>query len=48
MQKRVTLSLNDKTYQKFQEFCERNDIVLSKRIERLIEEHLDKRGKEEK
>jgi hypothetical protein len=36
MQKKVTLSLDDKVYKKFQEFCEKNDIMLSKRIERLI------------
>ena len=40
MQKRVTLSLDDKTYKQFQEFCEKNDIILSKRVERLIKEHL--------
>ncbi len=36
MQKKVTLSLDDKVYKKFREFCEKNDIMLSKRIERLI------------
>jgi len=51
MQKKVTLSLNDKIYANFQKFCEDNDIMLSKRIERLITEHLDsfkKGGKNEK
>ena len=43
MQKRVTISLDDKTYKEFQNFCEENDIILSKRIERLIKEHLTKK-----
>jgi len=42
MQKRVTLSLDDKSYEKFQKFCEENDIIVSKRIERLMNEMLDK------
>jgi hypothetical protein len=46
MQKRVTLSLDSKVYQDFQNFCEKNDIIVSKRIERLIEEHI-KHGKNE-
>lgn len=41
MQKKVTLSLDDKTYKEFQKFCEDNDLMLSKRIERLIKKHLD-------
>lgn len=44
MQKKVTLSLDDEVYAKFQEFCEDNDIMLSKRVERLIREHLEERG----
>jgi len=46
MQKRVTLSLNDKVYDRFQKFCEENDVIVSKRIERLMEEHI-KHGKKE-
>lgn len=48
MQKRVTLSLDDKTYKEFQKFCEENDIILSKRVERLMNQELNesaKRGK---
>ncbi|MFA5174256.1 MAG: hypothetical protein WC438_03685 [Candidatus Pacearchaeota archaeon] len=45
MQKKVTLSLDSETYQKFQEFCEENDIMLSKRIERLINKHLEENKK---
>lgn len=46
MQKRVTLSLDDKTYSEFQKFCEDNDVILSKRVERLMHEHI-KEGKKE-
>lgn len=46
MQKKVTLSLDDKVYEEFQRFCEQNDILLSKRIERLMKEHLEKQKKE--
>jgi hypothetical protein len=38
--KKVTLSLDEKVYKQFQNFCEENDIMLSKRIERLIKNHL--------
>jgi len=41
MQKKVTLSLDSETYAEFQKFCEENDIMLSKRIERLIKKHLE-------
>jgi len=40
MQKKVTLSLDEETYKQFQEFCEENDIMLSKRVERLIKKHM--------
>lgn len=47
MQKRVTLSLDSKTYEYFQDFCFKQDIIVSKRIERLMKEMLEKekRGK---
>lgn len=41
MQKRVTLSIDDKVYDEFQKFCEENDIILSKRVERLMNKELD-------
>ncbi len=44
MQKKVTLSLDDKVYAQFQKYCEENDIIVSKRIERLIKEEIE-RGK---
>jgi hypothetical protein len=43
MQKRVTLSLDDKIYRDFQDFCTENDIIVSKRIERLMKEMLTQR-----
>lgn len=48
MRKKVTLSLDSETYEKFQEFCEKNDIMLSKRIERLIQKHLKENKKKRK
>jgi len=43
MKKKVTLSLDSEVYEKFQKFCEENDIMLSKRIERLIKQHLEEK-----
>ena len=40
MKKKVTLSIDDIVYTNFQKFCEENDIMLSQRIERLMNEHL--------
>ena len=45
MQKKVTLSLDSSVYSEFQKFCNENDIMLSKRIERLIKNHLKENGK---
>lgn len=39
--KKVTLSLNSKIYTQFQEFCKENDIMLSKRVDKLIKKHLE-------
>jgi len=39
--KKVTLSLDENVYKRFQNFCEDNDLMLSKRIERLIKKHLE-------
>lgn len=41
MQKKVTLSFDDKVYKDFQKYCEENDIIVSKRIERLMKEMLE-------
>lgn len=48
MQKKVTLSLDENIYKNFQDFCEANDLMLSKRIERLIKAHLEENSKEGK
>ena len=48
MQKRITLSLNDKVYAEFQRFCEDNDIIISKRVERLMNEELKNREGDKK
>ena len=45
MQKKVTISLDDKVLENFKKFCEESDIMLSKRIERLISEHLSENKK---
>jgi antitoxin component of RelBE/YafQ-DinJ toxin-antitoxin module len=39
--KKVTLSLDDEVYKQFQEFCEENDLMLSKRVERLMKKHIE-------
>jgi len=44
MQKKVTLSIDEEVYKNFQEFCGKNDIMLSKRVERLIKKHIDEDG----
>jgi len=41
MNKKVTLSIDEETYKQFQDFCKENDIMLSKRIERLIKKHME-------
>ena len=33
MKKKVTLSIEDKIYNRFQKFCEENAIMLSKKLE---------------
>jgi len=46
MKRKVTLSLDAEVYEKFQEFCEDKDLMLSKRVERLIKKHMeDENGK---
>ena len=36
MQKKVTLSLDEKVYKDFQKYCEENAIMLSKKVELII------------
>jgi hypothetical protein len=45
VKKKVTLSIDDKTYIRFQKYCEENDIQLSKRVERLMLKEIDDGGK---
>jgi hypothetical protein len=48
MQKKVTLSIDDKVYDDFQKYCEDNAIMLSKKVElvmKLIMEGKNKNGK---
>jgi len=40
MNKKVTLSIDEKTYSEFQEYCEENAIMLSKKIELWIQDFL--------
>lgn len=46
--KRITLSINDKVYSEFQKFCEENDIIISKRVERLMNKEIEENKKERK
>ncbi len=41
MQKKITLSVDSKVYEEFQKFCEENDIIISKRVERLMNKELE-------
>ena len=47
MQKKVTLSFDDKIYEKFKKFCNNNAIMLSKKLElemeKIMEEKEDKK-----
>lgn len=45
MQKKVTLSFDNKTYEKFKKFCNDNAIMLSKRLEIEMEEIMKSGGK---
>jgi len=39
--KKVTLSIDSKTYEAFQKYCEENAIMLSKKIELFMKKELD-------
>ncbi|MFA7707352.1 MAG: hypothetical protein WCX73_00210 [Candidatus Pacearchaeota archaeon] len=47
MQKKVTLSFDDRIYEKFQKFCQENGLMLSRKIE-IEMENLMKKEKGEK
>jgi hypothetical protein len=42
MKKKVTLSLEERVYDDFKKYCEKNAIMLSRKIEIWIEEFMDK------
>ncbi len=48
MKKKVTLSLEADVYEEFQDFCEKNAIMLSKKIELAIKDILEKNKKMKK
>jgi hypothetical protein len=41
-QKNVTLSLDEKTYQEYKDFCKKNAIALSRSIEVFMEDKIKK------
>lgn len=45
MQKRVTLNIDSEVYKEFHKFCEENDIIISKRVERLMNKELEENKK---
>jgi DNA replication protein DnaD len=45
MQKKVTLSIDDKVYEKFQKFCQENAIMLSRKLEIEMLDIMKKGGK---
>ena len=49
VKKKVTLSLNSELYDEFQEYCEENAIMLSRKIEIFIENFMNEvKEKDEK
>jgi len=47
MQKKVTLSFDDKIYEKFKKFCNDNAIMLSKKLELEMEKIMERGVKDE-
>lgn len=45
MQKRITLNIDSKVYAEFHKFCKDNDIIISKRVERLMLKELEEKKK---
>lgn len=41
--KRVTLSIDSKTYDEFQKYCQENAIMLSKKIELWIKDFMEEK-----
>jgi len=42
MQKKVTINIDSRIYDSFHKFCNDNDIIISKRIERLMNNEVQK------
>lgn len=45
VQKNVTLSLDEETYEKYKDFCKKNAVALSRSIEVFMEEKLKREEK---
>lgn len=46
--KKVTLSIDDKVYDKYKDYCEKNALMLSKKVELFMENELsEKKTKKE-
>jgi hypothetical protein len=45
MQKRITLNVDSRVYSEFQKFCADNDIIISKRVERLMIREMEENKK---
>ena len=45
VQKNVTLSLDEETYEKYRDFCKKNAVALSRSIEVFMEEKLKREEK---
>ncbi len=45
--KRITFYLDSKIHNKFKKLCEKNGIVMSKKVQMLIEAYCKKEGKDE-
>ena len=41
MNKKVTLSIDSKTYESFRKFCEENAIMLSKKVELIMKDVIE-------
>jgi len=40
--KTVTLSIDEKTYERYKKYCEENGLILSKKVEMFMKEELNK------
>ena len=43
--KKVTLSIDEKTYDRYKDHCEKNALMLSKKVELFMEEELKNKNK---